>query len=207
MKNKTMLNKLTFLSAALLILGVSACKKSNSSGGNPSTNALTGTWNFTQEAANANISASESIGPISATVLDIANFRTINNTGTVVFTADSAAANQVGYMIDTTYTSYTNIGGVMDTVVSPLTDTIAPASSSVAYQMIGTDSIYFPSGSPFGVNVTNGQMAQINGGHFTIVGNVIKLTSIINQTMNETLNGITVPTTAKISSTITLTKQ
>jgi hypothetical protein len=200
-------NKYTLISAAFFILVIAACKKSNSSGGSSSSNPLTGTWNYTAETSNANISASESIGPISVQVVDVAAIRTINNTGNFVFTADSVSANQVGYMVDTTYTTYTTTGGVTDTATGPLKDTVAPANSKVSYQLIGQDSIYFPNGSLFAVNLNTGQSAQISGAHFTVSGNTLTLTSTIDQTMNETIDGVTLPTTALIKSTITLTKQ
>jgi hypothetical protein len=91
--------------------------------------------------------------------------------------------------------------------MGPLTDTVAPASSTVSYQLIGQDSINFPNGSLFAVKLNTGQSAQISGAHFTVSGNILTLTSTIDQTMNETIDGVTLPTTALIKSTITLTKQ
>ena len=78
----------------------------------------------------------------------------------------------------------------------------------LSYELIGQDSVYFPNGSPFKLNVDSVQPPiQINGAHFTITGSTLTFTSTINQSGNETINGITAPTTGMITSVITLSKQ
>jgi hypothetical protein len=199
-----MLNRFALLSVVFFLLVFSACKKSNNSGTNP----LTGSWTFAAEKSNANITASESLGPISINVLAIVDFRTIDNAGTFTFTADSLKGIGVGYTIDTTYDTYVTTGGVTDTTVSPLKTTVASTNSAASYQLIGQDSIYFPNGSPFAVSVDTGQApVEIKGAHFSISGSTLTLTSTFTQTGNETVNGFTAPTTGHISSVITMTKQ
>jgi hypothetical protein len=202
-----MSKNLIVLSAAFFLLIVTACNKSTSSGGNSGPNPLVGTWTFVSLSSNATITASETIGPITTKVIDVADFTTINNMGTITFTADSMASKGLGYSIDTTYTSYTYIGSAGDTTTAPLTTTIAPTTATVVYQLIGQDSISFPGGTIFSVGLNTGQTAQINGAHFTINGNTLKLSSTIDQTGNETVNGITLPATTQAQSTILLTKQ
>jgi hypothetical protein len=86
--------------------------------------------------------------------------------------------------------------------------TVASTNSAASYQLIGQDSIYFPNGSPFSVSVDTAQApVQIKGAHFSISGSTLTLTSTFTQTGNETVNGITAPTTGHISSVITMTKQ
>jgi hypothetical protein len=195
------------LSVAFILLIITACNKSNSAGGNNGPNPLVGTWTFVSLSSNATVTASETIGPITTKVIDVADFTTINNMGTVTFTADSMASNGLGYSIDTTYTSYTYIGSTGDTTISPLTTTIAPTTATVVYKVVGQDSVSFPGGTVFSVGLNTGQTAQINGAHFTINGNTLKLSSTIDQTGNETVNGITLPATTQAQSTILLTRQ
>ena len=146
-------------------------------------------------------------GPISVTVVNLIDFRTIDNMGSLNFTSDSLDAVGVGYTIDTTYTTYTTTGGITDTTVSSLMTTVQPTNTSASYQLIGQDSIYFPNGSPFAFNVDSIQPPiQINGAHFTISGSTLTITSTLNQSGNETVNGITAPTTGTVSSVITLSK-
>jgi len=200
-----MANKITVLSAVFVIIVMGACKKSNS-GSSSSTNPLTGTtWNFVDLSSNATLTATET-GIISATVIDKTDFTTIDNSGTITFTADSMAGSGVGYTIDTTYTTYTYVAGTGDTVTTPYTTMISPTSSSTSYQLIGSDSIYFGSGTPFSVSLYAGDTVKIEGAHFSISGNTLTLTSTVNQAGNVTYNSITAPSVTQINSTITLSK-
>ena len=199
-----MSNRLLFLAIAVCVLFSFACKKSNhGSGPNP----LPGTWTFDGETTNADITSTASFGPISVSVHNLIDFRSIDNLGSITFTADSLELAGVGYTIDTTYTTITNTGISIDTTISPLMTTAAPSSASFSYQLIGQDSIYFPSGSPFALNVDSIQPPiQIHGAHFTITNNTLTFTSTLIQSGNETVNGITAPTTGTIKSVITLSK-
>jgi hypothetical protein len=201
-----MANKITVLSAVFVILMMGACKKSNN-GSSGSTNPLTGTtWNFVDLTSNAQLTATVSEGLFSGTVEDVTAFTTIDNSGTITFTADSMAGSGIGYTIDTTYTTYTYAAGSGDTVTTPFTTTISPTSSSTSYQLIGSDSIYFGSGTPFSVSLYAGDTVKIEGAHFSISGNTLTLTSTINQAGNVTYNSITAPSVTQIKSTITLSK-
>jgi hypothetical protein len=199
-----MVNKITLLSAVLLVLIIGACKKSNSGGGNN----LTGTtWNFTSLTSNGNITASESVLGQTIKIVDVADFTTIKNTGTIAFTADSMEAIGVGYTIDTTYTTYDYVGSTIDTVVTPLQTAVAPTNSSAGYKLIGSDSIYFENGSsPFSVSLYAGDTVQINGAHYSISGNTLTLTSTLTQTQSIDTLGTSIPAIALVKSTIILTK-
>ena len=188
-----------------MILTMVACKKSNS-GSSSSTNPLAGgTWNFVDLSSNANLTATES-GLISGKIVDLTDFTTIDNSGTISFTADSMSGSGIGYTIDTTYTTYTYAGTTSDTVTTPYTTTISPTSSSTSYQLIGSDSIYFGSGTPFSVSLYAGDTVKIEGAHFSISGNTLTLTSTIDQAGSVTYEGITAPSVTQIKSTITLSK-
>jgi hypothetical protein len=201
-----MVKNITVLSAVLVILAMGACKKSNSGGSSGSTNPLSGeTWTFVDLSSDANLTATES-GLISGKIVDITDFTTIDNSGTITFTADSMSGSGIGYTIDTTYTTYTYVGSTSDTVTTPYTTTIAPTSSSTSYQLIGTDSIYFGSGTPFSVSLYAGDTVKIEGAHFTISGNTLTLTSTIDQAGNVTYEGITAPSVTQITSKIILSK-
>lgn len=202
-----MLNRsFSIVIAFCLFLSV-ACKKSNHPG-NSGPNPLTGSWTFDGETTNANITAMVPFGPISVKVVNPIAFRTINNLGTLTFTSDSLELVGVGYSIDTTFDSYTYTGLSIDTTVTPIVTTVQPFDTLVTYQLVGQDSIYFPNGAPFGLNVDSIQPPiQIKGAHFTISGNTLTFTSTLDQSGNETVNGITAPTTGTVKSVITLSKQ
>jgi len=202
-----MLNRSSFLAIGFCLLFSVACKKGNHAGSN-GPNPLVGSWTFVGETTNADITSTISIGPITGTVINLIDFRTINNAGNLTFTSDSLNAVEVGYSIDTTYTTIESAGGVSDTSVSSLTATAQPTDTASTYQLIGQDSIYFPNGSPFALNIDSIQPPiQIKGAHVTISGTTLTITSTINQSGNESINGITAPTTGTIKSVITLSQQ
>jgi hypothetical protein len=200
-----MVSKITVLSAVLVILTLGACKKSNSGSSTTANPLAGGTWNFVDLSSNANLTATES-GLISGKIVDITDFTTIDNSGSITFTADSMSGSGIGYTIDTTYTTYTTVAGTTDTVTTPYTTTIAPTSSSTSYQLIGTDSIYFGAGTPFSVSLYAGDTVKIEGAHFSISGNTLTLTSTIDQAGNVTYEGLTVPSVTQITSKISLSK-
>lgn len=203
-----MSNRSSFLAFAACLFICSACKKNNNNG-NSGPNPLTGTsWTVEGETTNADMTSTATFGPVSVTVINLIDFHTINNVGTISFTADSLMATGVGYGIDTTYTSITETAASTDTIVSPLVTTVPPANAAFSYKLIGQDSIYFPNGSPIALNVDSIQPPiQAKGAHFNISGSTLTITSTINQSGNETVNGITAPTTGTIKSVITLMKQ
>jgi hypothetical protein len=200
-----MVNKVTFLSAVLVLFMTGACKKSNNSNSTTTNPLAGGTWNFVDLSSDAKLTATES-GIISAQIVDVTDFTTIDNSGTISFTADSMSGSGIGYTIDTTYTTYTYIGTTEDSTTTPYTTTVSPTSSSSGYQLIGTDSIYFGAGTPFSVTLYAGDTVKIEGVHFTINGNTLTFTSAINQAGNVTYEGVTAPSVTQINSTITLSK-
>lgn len=202
-----MMYRLTLLTAACCTLLLAACKKNNN-GGNSGPNPLIGNWTFDNETSNATATSTAMVGPLSVKVVNLLDFKTIDNTGGIAFNSDSMVLTGVGYDIDTTVTTYTYTGLTIDTSTSPLTETVPPADTLTTYKLIGQDSLYFPSGLPFAVNLQGFQPTiQIMGVHFKVNGATLTMTSTINQTGQETYNGITAPTTVLVNSVITLTKQ
>ncbi|HEV2352602.1 MAG TPA: hypothetical protein VGR89_00025 [Puia sp.] len=202
-----MIHRVTLLAAICCLFLAGACKKSKS-GNNPANNPLTGSWTFDGETSNGNATSTVMVGPLSVKVVSVIAFRTINNAGTVTFNSDSMVLMGLAYGIDTSFTTYTYTGLTVDSTQVPFASTVPPSDTLVTYQLIGQDSIYFPNGSPFAVNVDSLQPPiQIKGAHFSISGTNLTLTSTINQTSNATVNGITAPATVSLKGIVNLTKQ
>lgn len=202
-----MMNRIVFFAAVCCLSLVGACKKSKS-GTTPTANPLTANWTFDGETSNGNATSTIALGPISVKVVSNIAFTTINNAGTVTFNSDSMVLTGLAYDIDTSFTTYTYTGFTTDTTVTPFVTNVPPSDTLVTYQLVGQDSIYFPNGSPFAVNVDSLQPPiQIKGAHFTISGNTLTLTSTINQTSNATVQGVTAPATVNLKGIVTLTKQ
>jgi hypothetical protein len=174
MRNKSIL--LTF--AVFLMLLVVACHKSNSGGS--SSGPLVGNWNFIN--MNAHTQATTNAGP-GITSVSVSNYITKNNTGTIQFTKDSMAINNLSYTVDTTFTTYFYVAGVFtDSIVTPISTSLPATSATVEYQVIGSDSIYFPNGGILPQGLTGN--GQGTGATYVLSGSTLTLTSALSDTSN-----------------------
>ena len=206
----TVMRKYAFLVAAGFLLLVAACRKNTSvPGGTPGL--LIGNYNFLYLTTNANITESVTFAGQTASAVFLTGYKTKQNTGTVVFTSDSAIANGLGYSYDTTTTVIENQPGVApDTTFQPLSGNVPPTSSSSRYQVIGVDSIYFPGGVLGTGSALAGAPAAVappTGGHFSFSGDTLIITSRINTTFPDNIQGIPTTATANVNVTIKLLKQ
>lgn len=149
-----MYRKFTLLIIFAPLLIVFSCKKSSPS---TTSNPLVGNWNFLYIKA---ITTGTITVSGTTTVVD-ANYTTQNNSGTAQFTNDSMALKGLAYSVSTTATLYTYVGSTLiNTTTQPYSTALPATSETVAYKVIGTDSIYFPAGGPV--------PGSGNGGHFAI---------------------------------------
>ena len=124
--------------ACLLI--VCACKKSDSH----TTQGLPGTWIFLGATVHSQTTADEGGG---VTLMSTTNLVTKNNVGTISFKTDSMVVSGLGYSVDTSIIAYFYYNHVLyDSVQQPLNYTIQPTSANAKYSVIGSDSLYLPSG-------------------------------------------------------------
>jgi hypothetical protein len=100
-------------------------------------------------------------------------------------------------------------GAGPDTTVQAFTGSVLPTTSTSKYQIIGTDSVYFPGGVLGGGGITGAPaaIAPPTGGHFTIKGDTLIITTKINQTYPDNIQGVPTTATANVNATITLLKQ
>jgi hypothetical protein len=202
-----------YLSAAGFLILLAACSKNTStpgSGQSTSTPAqLAGNYTFLYIDASTNVTEQVSIAGQTAKFVTISNYRTVQNTGTVAFTTDSAFATGLGYTISTTLTAIQYQNGIaIDTVTQPYVQTIPATSSASKYQQIGTDSLYFPGGALGVGSLTAGTpIVPPTGGHFLIKGDTLTITTKINQTYPDNISGIPTTATALANATIVLLKQ
>lgn len=150
-----MLRKFALLIFVAPLLLVYSCKKSSSS---TPPNPLVGNWNFLYIKANGTSSGSAA----GLTYVTAASFTTVNNSGSATFTKTSMELSHVAYSINTNATTSIYQGStLLSTQSTPYTQTVPATSDTAAYQIIGTDSIYFPNGSPV-PGATNGGRFSIN---------------------------------------------
>lgn len=149
---------LLFFAPLLIVL---SCKKSSPAA---TSNPLIGNWNFLYIKANASSTGSAA----GLTYVTTASFTTVNNAGKATFTNTSMELTGVTYSINTTATTAVYQGTTLVTTQSqPFTQAIPATSDTAAYRVIGTDSIYFPNGSPV--------PGATNGGRFAIHSDTLSI--------------------------------
>ncbi|GGA92304.1 hypothetical protein [Puia dinghuensis] len=116
--------------------------------------------------------------------LSIANYTTKSSAGTVNFTSDSMIVSGLTYTVDTTFMTYFYIAGSLyDSISSPLTATLPPTSASAKYQMINSDSLYFPNG---GILSSLAPSSTGQGIRYTLKGDSLTLSAVVAQTTGGT---------------------
>jgi hypothetical protein len=178
------------LSCGLIVI---SCKKSNSSA--TSTNVVTGTYTF----VNMNVQSQETQTEANGiTAVALADYITKNNTGTVQFTADSMAGNGVGYSVDTSVITNFYLSGTLYAAdTTAFTATMPATSTTQAYKLVSTDSLYFPNGGLIPAGLTSSGAGQ--GARFVVTGDTLKLYT----SASDTASGVIQTGTA----VITLLKQ
>jgi hypothetical protein len=204
------MRKYAFLAVAGCLMLVVACRKNTSTPGGQ-TGQLVGNYTFLYLTTNINATESVTYLGQTASVVLAGGYKTVQNTGTVVFTADSAIGKGIGYSFDTTAMEIRNIPGTpADTTYQQLSDTVPPTSSSSKYTIIGADSVYFPGGVLGTGSVLAGSpipVAPPTGGHFSFVGDTLIITTKINTTYPDNSLGVPATVNANVNATIKLLKQ
>jgi len=206
-----MLRKHVYFLVTGFLLLLTACSKNTSKpNGSSNSTQLVGSYEFLYMTTNINVTESGSFAGQTGSAVILSGYKTQQNTGTVVFTADSAMGNGIGYSYDTTATVIQILpGAAPDTTVQSLTGSVPATTSTSKYQIIGTDSVYFPGGvlGAGGITGAPAAIAPPTGGHFTIKGDTLSITTKINQTYPDNIEGIPTTATAVVNATIILLKQ
>ncbi len=197
---------ITGLCTVFVSLTFFSCQKDVSD--NPSSGQvdILGNWKFismdvkTKSIAEAN-DGSESLKTVTTT-----DYITANNTGSITIDASKMSSSNLSYYINTTGSSYIyENGSLTDSLIFPFQFT-APATSSIAnYRLVGTDSVYFESGSMFMNGVT--QPTQSSGAKLKFEGDMLYLIQSIAQSKTENIQGTTVISNVQASVTVGLQRQ
>lgn len=188
----------------LVLLSAVSCKKSNSSAGN----SLTGSWNLIDIVAHTRSAVDEVYGADDFEDVTISNYTTTNNGGTISFSGGVATTTDLTYeasftAVDSSYMD----GQLIGTTSLPYDVTIPATSSTSKYQLIGSDSLYFPAGGSFSMGTSSGTQTTPQGSTFAIHGDTLVLTTVVHQVTTQSIGGIPANQTDDVSETAYLKKQ
>ncbi|TDH21333.1 hypothetical protein EXU57_20575 [Segetibacter sp. 3557_3] len=183
--------------AAVLSLTIFACQKGidgtvqNGTGTTttiPSNAGLIGTWKLVSlevqtKSSNQVISGADINKTVTTT-----NYITDNNTGSISFSPTIATTSNISYSVNTMANALMYENGVfLDSFSMPFQFNVPPASSSISYQRIGSDSLHFQSGFSLMNNTT--QATQPAGAKMKLDKNRLYITQTVNQTTSQLIQG------------------
>ncbi len=157
---------------------------SGGSGGTGSTD-ITGNWKFVSMSAVtlSTVQVSQP-GDVLKTITS-SDYTTTNNTGTVVISSTAMAVTGMSYSVNATAIALTYDNNVLvDSTAAPFTFSLPSYSSTTTYKLVGTDSISY-TGQSISPAVSGG-----SGAHYTLSGNVLKLTTSVIKDTTINLAGI-----------------
>lgn len=182
-----------------------SCQKEPSEQISAGSNDITGNYKFVSLTSHTIASDEISVPGDDEKEVTISNYTTKENSGTINITSNTMTSNNLSYSIDTLLSTYSYINGVLsDSSQVPFQFTVPASSSTSTYSKIGSDSLYFASGSMF----MNGSSQQTSpsGAKFKVQGNLLILSVNLANNGTQNYQGQTVVTSETGTAQITLQK-
>jgi hypothetical protein len=194
--------------AAIAIIFFVSCKKDSSS--SSSSDPLTGTWSFVGMNVQTQVTDNYSDAGTAYKDVSTSNYQAANPAGTVVFSGGTATSTGIAYSVSTTvYDQSYEDNVLIDTFSEPFTFSIQPTSSSSKYQIIGTDSVFFPGGAFISSSSLAGgtQQTVASGYKFHISGDMLTMTSVYAADSTVNSSGLLEQLNEQANYSVTLKKQ
>ncbi len=170
-------------------------------------NDIKGTWSFVSLTANTQSTAEYTDSGIDYKTIANSNYVSTNNTGIIVFGDSTFNSTNIGYYVSSNLAGYEYQNNVLvDSTQMPFSITVDSSNSSGTYKLIGSDSIYFPSGTFISVSGSTSQSAP-SGGKISISGNRLTITQLLNKDTTQLITGIPYHTIETGTFNILLQKQ
>lgn len=149
---------------------LASCKKDKTDN---NTAGIEGTYKLKYISAKTNSTLTGSFGD---KVVTLADYTTENNQGTVVFDGSTISATGLAYSVNSSSTYYLYDGpDLIDSASFPLILSLPATSSTAPYQLIGSDSIYFPQGSATSPATGGATTTVASGGRYSWNGNELTI--------------------------------
>lgn len=183
--SKKLLLQLTAPIILALIFLLPACNKDKATN---ATSAIDGTYNFKSTSA---VTESSITGNAGDKAITRSNYTTNNNGGTLTFSNGNLTAKGLTYTINSQASAYEYLNGTLiDSVSYPFNFTLQPSNYTGQYQLVGSDSIYFPQGGiTVAVDGSATYQGQPGGGHYSISGNILTITQYASKDSSFTNSG------------------
>jgi hypothetical protein len=166
-----MKRKLLLLLSSVVITFVS-CKKQDAKTDTTATQGIQGTYKLKYITVKNN----GTLTSLNQKTVNVAQYTTINNGGTVVIDASKVTATSLTYEVNSTQTSYIYTDNALaDSMKSTFTLQHPASNFSTSYKLVGTDSIYFPQGSPASDIFASSMPGAAYGGKYNLSGNVLTI--------------------------------
>lgn len=196
---------------AVAILFITSCQKEiepfDDSGSTGTGTSISGTWNFVSLNGNTQSTQEYNESGTDYKTITYSNYTTINNTGTITFNDSTFNSANIGYYISSLLNGYDYENGVLvDSTQMPFSITIDSSNSTGKYELIGSDSIYFPQGSFVSVSGSQVQ-AEPSGAKYTLSGNTLTITQMVSKDTTQDILGIPYHTIEAGTFVISLQKQ
>jgi|RhiMetdeSRZDD1v2_1073273.scaffolds.fasta_scaffold42502_3 hypothetical protein len=147
-----------FLALAAILITLASCQKEKSvdtlgsngsnNGGSTSGNTEVGTWKFISMHATTSSTVVASDGADTEKAVTLSDYTTEQNDGIVKFDGSKMTATGLTYSVNTIAKAYFYLNGTLeDSIEAPFAFTLPPYSSTATYKKVGTDSLYFDSGT------------------------------------------------------------
>lgn len=209
---------LRLTAVCVLSLALFSCQKelsidTSSPGGgdnNNNDNKLLGNWKFINLAVDVEGSVATNVAGQTVTSVTKYNTVTKNNEGVLSVDATNMKMTGLAYAIQTDVDVKISDGVDEDEMTIPLDFAVPAYSTNSKYQLIGTDSLYFPEGAFLDMPDANGQpvgVSEPSGAKFSINGKTLLISAKAKRTYNVNQQGVISNVTQKADGVITLEKQ
>lgn len=157
----------------------------------PGTNTEVGNWKFVNLSGTIANTAefSQSGGAVKAVSKSI--FTSQNNGGTVTFDNSKMTANGITMSVNTSAKTYVYLNGLLlDSIQTPLNETLPPQTTTSNYTKVGADSLHFADGG-FLNALTGGLLPNTpTGCKLKFEGNLMKMTVIFDTVTTQDFQGV-----------------
>lgn len=168
----------------IAVIMFTACQKgvdfSMDPGSGQTNNAIIGTWKFVSLSGNTQAATAYTQADSAYKSITYSNYTTTDSTGTISFTSDSSFnATGISYKLFFTANSYNYTNGILvDSNASLINYPFDSSNSNGTYELIGSDSIYFPKNFIFTAD-SSPTLVTPSGGKINISGNTLTITQVI----------------------------